>query len=651
MARKGSLRWPLRLLTILLHLSSALSTVSESGPLMKFRSSLSNPDLLPDWRSNTDPCNPKWGNVICKDDGHVYGLQIENMSMSGTVDVDALTPLTNFRTLSLQNNSFEGGMPEIWKIGPLRAMYLSMNRFSGEIGDGDFKGMGNLRTVHLYSNRFSGTIPSSLAAAPLVVLRLDDNEFDGEIPDMAQPGLKLNVSHNKLDGPIPDHLSLLDAAVFEGNPGLCGKPLSTPCKSSKKLPTALLAALIVLAIGAVLAIIGIAIVITRRRRQLGEPRQLGGNHSSNPKKVSASYDADSLEQGASAGYVRGGSGKKASSAATADQGRLVFVRETEERFELQDLLRASAEVLGSGSFGSSYKAVLLSGPSKVVKRFKEMNGVGREEFQEHMRRLGMLSHPNLLSLLAYYYRKEEKLLVSEYIPNGSLAHLLHANRDSSRPALDWPARLKIVKGVARGLSYLYDVFPMLTLPHGNLKSSNVLLDDPFEPLLTDYSLAPVVNQPHASHVMVAYKSPEFTHYGRVTRKSDVWSLGILILEVLTGRFPANNLRPSGSSHRSSSHGGGTDLAGWVNSVVREEWTGEVFDEGLAAEGGRGRGKGEMLKLLQIGMGCCEVDVERRWELRVAVNKIEELREEGESEDDYSSYVSEGEVYSSSRGPH
>ncbi|KAK1290948.1 putative LRR receptor-like serine/threonine-protein kinase RLK [Acorus calamus] len=633
MARKGSLRWPLRLLTILLHLSSALSTVSESGPLMKFRSSLSNPDLLPDWLDNTDPCNPKWGNVICKDDGHVYGLRIENMSMSGTVDVDALAPLTGLRTLSLHNNSFEGGMPEIWKIGRLRAMYLSMNRFSGEIGDGDFKGMGSLKTVHLYSNRFSGKIPSSLAAAALLaVLRLDDNEFDGEIPDLAQPRLKLNVSHNKLDGPIPDHLSRLDVAVFEGNPGLCGKPLSTPCKSSKKLPTALLAALIVLAIGAVLAIIGIAVVITRRRRQLGEPRQLGGNHSSNPKKVSASYDADRLEQGASAGYVRGGSGKKASSAAAADQGRLVFVRETEERFELQDLLRASAEVLGSGSFGSSYKAVLLSGPSKVVKRFKEMNGVGREEFQEHMRRLGMLSHPNLLSLLAYYYRKEEKLLVSEYIPNGSLAHLLH---DCERRG--------------RGLSYLYDVFPMLTLPHGNLKSSNVLLDDSFEPLLTDYTLAPVVNQPHASHVMVAYKSPEFTQYGRVTRKSDVWSLGILILEVLTGRFPANNFRPSGSSHRSSSHGGGTDLAGWVNSVVREEWTGEVFDEGMVAEGGRGRGKGEMLKMLQIGMGCCEVDVERRWELRVAVNKIEELREEGESEDDYSSYISEGEIYSSSRG--
>lgn len=92
---------------------------------------------------------------------------------------------------------------------------------------------------------------------------------------------------------------------------------------------------------------------------------------------------------------------------------------------MQDLLKASAEVLGSGNFGSSYKATLVDAPAVVVKRFKEMNGVGREDFQEHMRRLGRLSHPNLLPLVAYYYRKEEKLLITEFVPNGSLAHMLH----------------------------------------------------------------------------------------------------------------------------------------------------------------------------------------------------------------------------------
>lgn len=105
--------------------------------------------------------------------------------------------------------------------------------------------------------------------------------------------------------------------------------------------------------------------------------------------------------------------------------KLSFVRDDVERFDLHDLLRASAEILGSGCFGSSYKASLSTGAMMVVKRFKQMNNVGREEFQEHMRRLGRLRHPNLLPLVAYYYRKEEKLLVHEFVPKRSLAVNLH----------------------------------------------------------------------------------------------------------------------------------------------------------------------------------------------------------------------------------
>lgn len=171
---------------------------------------------------------------------------------------------------------------------------------------------------------------------------------------------------------------------------------------------------------------------------------------------------------------------------------------------------------------------------------------------------------------------------------------------------------------------------MLTIPHGHLKSSNVLLNDSYEPLLTDYALVPVMNQTHASQIMVAYKSPECAERGRPSRKSDVWSFGILILEMLTGKFPANYLRQGRA---------GTDLASWVNSVVREEWTGEVFDSEM---NGTKNGEGEMLKLLQIGLGCCEMDVEKRWDLRMALEKIEELIEEENDEKENSSCATEGE---------
>ncbi|KAI3437294.1 Protein kinase domain-containing protein, partial [Psidium guajava] len=209
-----------------------------------------------------------------------------------------------------------------------------------------------------------------------------------------------------------------------------------------------------------------------------------------------------------------------------------------------------------------------------------------------------------------------------------------ANRRPGQPGLDWPTRLKIIKGVAKGLEYLYKELPGLSLPHGHLKSSNVLLDRDFTPLLTDYGLVPLINKDHAQQFMVAFKSPEFIHSDRTTKKTEVWSLGILILEIITGKFPANYLKQG--------KGANADLATWVNSVVREEWTGEVFDKDMR---GTKKGEGEMLKLLKIGMCCCEWNVERRWSLREAVDRIEELRER-DSDEEYSSYASEGEFYSS-----
>ena len=214
--------------------------------------------------------------------------------------------------------------------------------------------------------------------------------------------------------------------------------------------------------------------------------------------------------------------------------------------------------------------------------------------------------------------------------------LSSGKRSPGKPWIDWPTRLRIVKGVAKGLAYLYKEFPILALPHGHLKSSNVLLDDTFEPLLTDYALVPVVSEDHSQQVMVAYKSPECSQSDRPNRKTDVWSLGILILEILTGKFPENYL--------TQGKGGDADLATWVNSVVREEWTGEVFDMDMMRTKNC---EGEMLKLLKIGMCCCEWNLERRWDLKVAVAKIEELKERDNDNDDFSnSYASEGEVYSS-----
>lgn len=314
--------------------------------------------------------------------------------------------------------------------------------------------------------------------------------------------------------------------------------------------------------------------------------------------------------------------------------KLSFVRDDIERFDLPDLLRASAEILGSGCFGSSYRAALTNGLVMVVKRFKQMNNVGKEEFHEHMRRLGRLRHPNLLPLVAYYYRKEEKLLITEFVENRSLANRLHGRHSEGQESLNWETRLQIVKGVAKGLRYLYKELPSIIAAHGHLKSSNILLNQSYEPIISDYGLVPVINQENAHELMAAYRSPEYLQLGRITRKTDVWSFGILILELLSGKFPANFLTHGSKGNEED------DLANWVKSVPEEEWMNKVIEKDMRATKNN---EGEIIKLLKIGLSCCEEDLDRRLDLKQVVERINEIKEKDNDDDIYSSsYASDGE---------
>ncbi|PHT48136.1 hypothetical protein CQW23_12344 [Capsicum baccatum] len=623
----------------------AKSGNSEAEILLRFSKSFQQNGAFANWNPNVQPCNKttdksNWANVIC-DNGFVFGLQLENKGLSGTIDVDALKDLPNFRTISVMNNNIEGPIPTLSKVAGLKTAYFSNNKFSGEIDNNVFEGMHWLKKLHLEHNQFTGKIPSVLGMLPkLTEVRLENNKFVGQIPDFNQERLMdMNFSNNSLEGPIPRGLYNLKASAFEGN-NLCDGPL-TKCSSEPKIALWTIILVVIVVVAAIAAIV-VVIIILRQRKQMPEmetratalPTGAGG--ATNPKAPSA--DLDRMEQGsnqvmASAAVPDrspegvGGGNKKHETQAVQ---KLLFLKDDIEKFDLPDLLKASAEILGSGVFGSTYKAALNTGPVMVVKRFRQMNNVGKEDFHEHMRRLGRLSHKNLLPVVAFYYRKEEKLLVSEYVNNVSLAVHLHGNKSCGQPSLDWPTRLKIIKGVAKGLLYLYNELPSLTAPHGHLKSSNVLLNESYEPLLTDYALLPVVNLEHAQEHMIAYKSPEFKHSGRITRKNDVWTLGILILEIITGKFPSNFLQQG--------KGSDTDLATWVRSVVNEDMSDvEVFEKDMR---GTKNAEGEMMKLLKIGLGCCNLDIDKRFDMKEAMERIEEVKERDGDDDVYSSYASE-----------
>ncbi|XP_047326294.1 pollen receptor-like kinase 2 [Impatiens glandulifera] len=607
------------IITILTHLAVVIIVAGADAPspdaisLIKFKNSMTHTDVLFSWNATKPPCTGKksnWVGILCNEDQHVIGIRLEGMKLSGAIDVDSLKNIPTLRSLSLMDNNFEGKLPNLGCLGTMKTIYLSNNKFSGEIDSVTFERMRSLKKLYLGNNGFTGLIPLSLITLPrLVELSLEGNKFCGEIPPFMNTRFRfLNVSSNKLEGVIPRSLSKIDATSFYGNPDLCGAPLINSCKSSK-LPL-LNTILFIITLIAALASIGAVFIILRKKRKTTQTRAFdahycaskGGREIFFPDNFVTPYYTSSiqiLERFETDNLL----------------GKLVFAKEDHEKFELPDLLKSSAEVLGTGYFGASFKAGLPSGKNMFVKKFKHMNNVGREDFQEHIIRLGRLSHSNLLPPVAFYYRKEEKLLVSDYINNVSLAVYLHGNRSLDEPSLNWPTRLNIIKGVANGLQHLYNEFPNLVVPHGHLKSSNVLLSETMEPLLTDYSLVTMVNVEHAQQVMIAYKSPEYKHQHRVSKKTDVWSLGILIIEILTGKIPSNHFQQHGNGIES-------DLVAWVQSKDQEDFS-EIFDENMGVVGKDD--KKEMVKLLKIGLACAESDMNKRYDIMEAVKKIEALK--------------------------
>lgn len=184
--------------------------------LMNFKSFLSNANALNTWGNNSiTMCS--WAGLLCINQT-LHGLRLENMGLGGTINVDILLELSTLKSFSVINNSFEGPMPEVKKLVGLRALFLSKNKFSGEIKDDAFEGLRRLKRVFLAENGFTGHIPTSLAKLPrLLDVDLHGNKFDGNIPEFQQRDFRVfNLSNNQLEGPIPENLSNQDPSSFAG---------------------------------------------------------------------------------------------------------------------------------------------------------------------------------------------------------------------------------------------------------------------------------------------------------------------------------------------------------------------------------------------------------------------------------------------------
>ncbi|CAO2140849.1 unnamed protein product [Urochloa humidicola] len=292
------------------------------------------------------------------------------------------------------------------------------------------------------------------------------------------------------------------------------------------------------------------------------------------------------------------------------------------RFQLEELLRASAEMVGRGSLGTVYRAALGEGRMVAVKRLRDANPCAREEFHRYMDLIGRLRHPHLVPLRAFYYAKLEKLLIYDYLPNGNLHDRLHGHKMTGEPALDWTTRVRLLLGAARGLACIHGEYRASGVPHGNVKSSNVLLDAGGGARVADFGLALLLSPAHAIARLGGYMAPEQAESKRLSQEADVYSFGVLVLEALTGRSPAaQHPHPLPEGKKSSGAAAAGSLPEWVRSVVREEWTAEVFDVELL----RYRDiEEEMVAMLHVALACVATRPEQRPSMADVVRMIESV---------------------------
>ncbi|XP_022682659.1 serine/threonine-protein kinase PBL27-like [Setaria italica] len=208
-------------------------------------------------------------------------------------------------------------------------------------------------------------------------------------------------------------------------------------------------------------------------------------------------------------------------------------------------------LLGEGGFGRVYRGRLESGQVVAVKQLDREGAQGNREFVVEVMMLSLLHHPNLVNLVGYCADGEQRLLVYEYMALGSLAdHLLLMPGGGSpggdeRRALSWETRMRVALGAARGLEYLHETANPPVI-YRDLKSSNVLLDDALCPKLSDFGLAklgPVGDRSPRVMGTYGYCAPEYVRAGNLTVKTDVYSFGVLLLELVTGRRAIDSSRP------------------------------------------------------------------------------------------------------------
>ncbi|KAI3806202.1 hypothetical protein L1987_22099 [Smallanthus sonchifolius] len=543
------------LILTIISFSNAVET--DINCLKSFKNSIEDPNnVLSDWdfNNNTEGFICKFTGIECwhPDESKVLNIRLADMGLKGMLP------------LGLENCSSMTGLD------------LSSNHLFGSLPTNITKVLGLLTTLDLSSNNFSGQIPAAFVnCSYLNVLKLDNNRFSGQIP-LELGGLnrikEFSVVNNLLTGPVPSFQNgSIGAESYAGNPGLCGKSLS-PCTGTVKktrMGVIIGAALGGATLAALVVVVGMTIFMRKVVR----------------KKVDDDPDGNNWAKS-----IKG-----------AKIVKLSMFENPVSKMRLSDLMKATdsfskEHIIGSGRTGCLYKAVLEDGSPLMIKRLQDTQH-SEKEFASEMATLGKVKHRNLVPLLGFCVTKTERFLVCKYMANGTLHDKLHTITDNLN-RLDWPSRLKIGIGAAKGLAWLHHNCNPRVL-HRNISSKCILLDADLEPKISDFGLARLMN-PVDTHLStfvngefgdLGYVAPEYTRTLVATPKGDVYSFGVVLLELVTGEKPTHVAKAPETFKGS--------LAEWVTQLSSESRLQDSIDESINEK----RYSSEVFQFLKVACSC------------------------------------------------
>ncbi|XP_027155494.1 LRR receptor-like serine/threonine-protein kinase FEI 1 [Coffea eugenioides] len=540
----GNFQWPLlQCILLLCTLAKEIRTLSPDGQaLVNFRTAiLSSDGVIQQWRpEDPDPCG--WKGVKCDPKSkRVISLSLPGHKLSGSISPD-IGKLDQLQFLALHDNNFYGTIPsDIGNCTYLGSLFLQGNYLSGLIPS-ELGNISELENLDLSSNSLSGSIPPSLGKLNKLVL--------------------FNVSTNFLVGQIPSdgRLTAFSNNSFVGNRDLCGQQINKVCKGAGSRPFP-----------------GSPVSPDNQAKKKYSGRLL----------ISASATIGALLLVALMCfwgcflYKRLGKTDGKNLAMVVGGGASIVMFHGDLPYSSKDIIKKletlnEEHIIGSGGFGTVYRLAMDDGNVFALKRILKLNEGFDRFFERELEILGSIKHRYLVNLRGYCNSPTSKLLIYDFLPGGSLDEVLHEKSEQ----LDWDARLNIIMGAAKGLAYLHhDCAPRII--HRDIKSSNILLDASFEARVADFGLAKLLED-EESHITTivagtfGYLAPEYMQSGRATEKTDVYSFGVLVLEVVSGK------RPTDASFIEK----GLNIVGWLNFLISENRQREIVDphcEGVQAE--------------------------------------------------------------------